>query len=342
MIHVEYEKENNYPRDRETLLFDRSGFQHTHRDILSEVSKSYNIFCPQVFVMECLAPENTDKKSDEELEKVKKSLREKLELIENPIVLVGNTNTSQMIEIPLDAYYPTFLTSEQIAKNCITKTAISMKSVTPGKLMSHYEPKIDIFKNHIRIQTEMCERSKGELTPNQMISRAQNFAQHNGVTWSKEELKKTMRSNERTHVKNSLNYLARAVLIAIEEESISDSVDRLSGSLFLTDKEIKILQNQIQDGRVLTVENYPNLSYPIYIYYLFRYVVHGRQFNTQHLDQSYVRDFRYLHYLNFCDKFITNESSTRHIVDSLPYSDIREKPVVTSEELKKELVQKGL
>ena len=94
MIHVEYEKENNYPHDRELILFDRSGFQHTHRDTLAEINKKYNILCPQVFVMECIAPDNTDKKPEEELEKDKESLREKLELIENPIVLTGDTHKS--------------------------------------------------------------------------------------------------------------------------------------------------------------------------------------------------------------------------------------------------------
>ena len=131
--------------------------------------------------------------------------------------------------------------------------------------------------------------------------------------------------------------LVKMILKATEEEPISDNVNRLARLLFLIDKEIRILQSQIQDGKTLTVENYPDLAYPLYIFCLFRYITNGRQFNTDHLDQSYVRDFRYLHYLNFCDMFITNEKSTPYIVDSIPYDDIRETPVITVEELKKRL-----
>ena len=338
MIHVKYEKKDNYPHDRETLLFDRSGFQHTHRDILSEVSKSYNIFCPQVFVMECLAPENTDRKSDEELEKVKKSLREKLGVIENPIVLVGNTNTSQIIEIPLDAYYPTFLTSEQIAKNCITKTPISMKSVTPEKLISHYEPRIGVFKDSVKKLTEKCEEYKDSLTPNNTISRVQRFAQqtHNR-TPSREHLKKAMKLSEQTNVKQDPSYVAKETLRAIGDISIIENIERLGMFLDLTARDSEKLRNYIQEEKILTVENYPDLAYPIYIYYLLRYMIHARQFNTQHLDRSYVRDFRYLHYLNFCDMFITNEKSTPHIVNSIPYCNIKETPIITVRELKEGL-----
>ena len=81
------------------------------------------------------------------------------------------------------------------------------------------------------------------------------------------------------------------------------------------------------------------LSQIYHHYYLFRYIVHGRQLNTMHLDQSYVRDFKYLHYLNFCDMFITNEKSTPNIVNSIPFDDIRETPVITVEELKKDSIK---
>lgn len=267
MIHVEYRKENNYPHDRKILGFDRSGFQHTHRDVLREINKKFNMLCPQVFVMECLAPENTDKKSDEELKKDKKSLREKLELIENPIVLTGETNTSPLIDIPLGIKYSSILTSEQVAKNCITGTPIIMKRVELSKLISHYEPRIDVFKNYVRIQTEACERQKNEMTPSQIISRAQRFARQNGLSWPKERIKKAMRRNEQTDVMNIPDYLVKIILIAMEEEPILDNVDRLSGWLSLTDQEIQMLYNQIQDGKVLTVENYPNIAYPIYLFF---------------------------------------------------------------------------
>ena len=291
--------------------------------------------------MEYLAPENTDKKSDAELEMDKKSLREKLELIESPIVLTGDTYRSPVINISRDAHYQSILMSEEIAANCIRATPITMERVEPEKLISHYEPRIDVFKGYIKEQTERCEAIKGTLSKKNLIAYIQELAErdHNRIP-SKQEVKKTLRRDERTDVKVDPRYLAKAILRAMEEEPIIDNLDWLAraGWLPLTDKETRMLHSQVQDGKILTIENYPHLAYPIYIYYLFRYIVHGRQFNTIHLDRSYVRDFRYLHYLNFCDIFVTNEKSTPHIVDSIPYDDIRKTRVMTSDELKRELI----
>ena len=50
-------------------------------------------------------------------------------------------------------------------------------------------------------------------------------------------------------------------------------VNLLARMLKLANKEKEILDTQIQEEKILTVENYPHLSYPIYIYYLFRYIV---------------------------------------------------------------------
>ena len=340
MIHVEYEKKNNYPHDRKIILFDRSGFQHIHRDILAEINKRYNILCPQIFVMECIAPNNTDGKSGEELEKNKKSLREKLELIENSIVFTGETYRSPVIDVPNRAHYLSILMSEEIAANCITSTPITMERVSSEKLISHYEPRINVFKGYIKEQTEKCEAIKGTLSQKNLITYVQELVKqdHNRIP-SKQEVKKALRRNERTGVKVNPRYAAEAILRAMEDEPIIDNVNRLSraGWLPLTDEETEILYSQIQEGKTLTVENYPHLSYPIYIYYLFRYIVHGRQFNTIHLDQSYVQDFRYLHYLNFCDMFITNEKSTPYIIRALPYSDIKNIFIMTSEELRESL-----
>ena len=45
--------------------------------------------------MECIAPGNTDKKDEESFERDKRLLLEKLELIENPIVLIGPVPSSR-------------------------------------------------------------------------------------------------------------------------------------------------------------------------------------------------------------------------------------------------------
>ena len=195
MIHVEYRKTNNYPQDRKLIMFDRDAFQSLGDEGLRKVNEKYNILCPQVFVMECLSPNRAS-------EEQKRRLFRRLQLVENPIVLTGNTNTSGLIGIPLDLYYSTFLTSEQIAKNCITKTPIAMEGVTPDKLITHYEPKIDVFKDYVKEQTERCENGKGYLTLKQIISRAQDY----NPTWSREEIKTAMKRNEDTHVKENLSF----------------------------------------------------------------------------------------------------------------------------------------
>ena len=341
MIHVKYEKADNYPQDREILLFDRSGFQHTHRDILAEINKEYNILCPQVFVMECLAPENTDKKSDEELEKDKKSLREKLELIENPIVLTGYTHRSPVIDIPRGAHYPSILTSEEIARNCITATPITMERVEPERLISHYGPRIDDFKSYIKAVTERCDAAKGMLTPNKVSSDVQKIVKPMlkmlNMTVSVQEIKAGLRRDKRTAVKQTLSHAAEKTLRDIEDETMAENIVMLEKILHLTDISANILRRDLTDRKRLTVENYPHLAYPIYIYYLFKYVPYARQINAEHLDKSYLRDFRYLHYLNFCDIFVANERSTPHIVNSLPYNDISDISVITSEQLKESL-----
>lgn len=109
MIHVEHKKENNYPHDREIILFDRSAFQSLSKEDIYRVNEKYNILCPRIFVIECIAPDNTDKKSEVQFEKDKKSLLEKLALIENPIVPTGNTNVTDRILIPSNTEYSDIL-----------------------------------------------------------------------------------------------------------------------------------------------------------------------------------------------------------------------------------------
>ena len=324
MIHVEYEQENNYPHDRELILFDRNAFQQLHRDILSEVNKKYNILCPDVFVIECIAPNRASERS-------RRSLREKLELIDNPIVLVSNTTGSEYIKIDFD--HPTILTSEQIAQSCITNTPIRMERVAPKKLIFHHETRMRAFKSKMESLTKACDAGKGALTSTRLSSRVQRRLQeeHN-VTTDIEEIK------DRINVKQELNYVAEDTLRDIENESKFQSIKWLKEFLNLTDEATEMLSHKIRIRKSLTPENYPDLAYPIYIYYLIHYIINARQYDTKHLDKSYVRDIRYLHYLNFCDIFVADETSTEHIVKSMPYSNIKATPVITSKELQKRLI----
>ena len=345
MIRVEYNKKNNYPHNRELILFDRCAFQNVHRDVLAEINKKYNIFCPQVFVMECIAPNNTDGKSEKELEKDKKSLREKLELIENPIVLTGETYISSVISSMFDmfpgSHYLSILTSEEIAGNCIAATPVTMERVAPKNLISYYEPRIEDFKSLIKSITEKCDTAKGMLTPNKMVSYVQQILQPMfetlDMTVSTQDIKAGLKRDKQTRVKQTPNYAAEKTLQEMENEPIDDIIVMLEAVLNLTDVPVNRLRRELADGKRLTMKNYPHLSYPIYIYYLFKYMIYARQINAEHLDKSYLKDFRYLHYLNFCDMFIVGETSTPHIVNSIPYDNIRKMPVITTQELKNKL-----
>ena len=112
MIHVEYKKQDNFLHDREIILFDRDAFQSLGDKGLLKVNKIYNVLCPPVFVMECLAPNRAT-------EAEKKWLLDRLRLIENPLVFTGDTNISPVIDIPHGVEYSGILSSEQIARNCI-------------------------------------------------------------------------------------------------------------------------------------------------------------------------------------------------------------------------------
>ena len=331
MIHVEYKKQDNFPHDRKIILFDRDAFQSLGDEGLLKLNKMYNVLCPQVFVIECLAPNRASSPEKEQL------LR-RLELIENPIVLSGNTHISPVIEIPYDVEFSTILTSEEIARGCITKASITMHRVTPEKLIAHYKPRVNVFKNRVKTLTEACELDRGSLTTNPLISRAQDFFQRTfNIIPSKEAIKDTIRKNEQICVTQEPGYVAKLALQTVESTPINPPIDRVKTFFDLADGDMRMLLNQIRDRKQLTPENYPDLAYLIYIYYLRHYIIYARLCETQHLDQSYVRDFRYLHYLNFCELFITNEKSTPYIVDSIPYSNIKETHIMTSNDLKSEL-----
>ena len=331
MIRVNYNKKNNYPHEKKIILFDRDAFQSLGDKALLMVNKKYNVLCPQVFVTECLSPNRASKQE-------KEWLIRRLKLITNPIVFTGDTHISPIIDIPYGVEYSSILTAEEIARKCITSTPITMQRVDPDKLISHYMPRISQFKNDVEKLTKRCDNLKGNLTSKQLILHVQNLSKekHNYIP-SNSAVKRAMKRNKHFNVTDKLNYVAEATLTAMKDEPIRDNLDYLSIWLNLIDKDIEKLHSQIQEGKSLTVENYPQLSYPIYIYYLLRFIVHARQFNTDHLDDSYVRDFMYLHYLNFCDRFITNETSTPHIVNSFPYDDIKNTPISTVTELKSEL-----
>ena len=332
MIHVEYKKQDNFPPDREIILFDRDAFQSLGDQGLLKVNKIYNVLCPQVFVMECLAPNRASSAEKEQL------LR-RLELIENPIVFTGDTNISPIIDIPRGVEYSGILSSEQIARNCIVSKPITMERVTPEKFISHYRSRIKAFKAEIKALNDACRIFEKTLTPGQIDSNVKKYFQevHNR-TLSKEEIRDIRRGNEGTLLTQKLDCAARKALEDIEVKPLDKIIGEFKTFFFLKNRDPEKLKNLTQSGRGLTVENYPYLSYPIYLYYLIFFITGARQYNTEHLDKSYARDIRYLHYLNFCDLFITNETSTPHIINSLPYPNIRETPVMTSEALKRELV----
>ena len=331
MIHVEYQKANNYPHDRELLLFDRNAFQSLGDEGLRKVNERYNVLCPQVFVMECLSPNRAS-------EAQKRWILNRLRLIENPIVFSGAIHRSNIPEIPLDFHYFTLLTSEEIAGNCIANIPITMKRVEPDELISHYKPKVHHFKDNISSTTKACDAGEGTLTPKQINSAVQQILQEIlERPVSTQEVKNVLKQDKQTYVRPELNYCAGRTLLEIESKTLDQHIEMFEKVLRLIGIYANTLRRENTCSKPLTIENYPHLAYPIYIYFLFNYMLYARQIKAEHLDRSYLSDFRYLHYLNFCDMFIADETSTPNIVESIPYDNIRETPVITVEELKNRL-----
>ena len=295
MIQVNYKRKDNYPHHRELILFDRSAFQALGDKWLRKVNEKYNILCPEVFLVECLAPKN-------ESERHRIILRRRLELIKNPIVFKGAANISRQIIIPSNAPFSDYLRSWQIARNCIANCPVTMERVSPQRLVSDYELRIPTFKYEMRVTTEVGDNAKEKLLRDQELRGA-----------------------------------AEVALKIIEEASNEDIIDGFKVEFNLSNTDVERLIRFLRSGKRLTIENYPHLSYPIYIHYLKRYMLFARQQDARHLDQSYVPDFEYLHYLNFCDRFIVNETSTPHIVRVLPYGGVRDICIMTSEKLKESL-----
>ena len=197
MIRVKYKKKDNYPHNRELILFDRSAFQFLSKDDLCKVNEKYNILCPPIFVIECIAPNNTDKKSEDELEKDKKSLLEKLELIENPIVLTGRTNVIYRIAIPsgADAEYSDILEAWQIARNCVINSPVTMKRVCPKVLVSKCELRVAFSKYERRKVPEIADNPELSLTPKRYRSHVQRIYEHlYGQVRPMSEIRRELRS----------------------------------------------------------------------------------------------------------------------------------------------------
>lgn len=72
MIKVDYEVDQSVPPDKELIMFDRNAFQSLHKDVISEISKRYNVLCPIHFVIECISPNNSDNKDLVVFEKEKR------------------------------------------------------------------------------------------------------------------------------------------------------------------------------------------------------------------------------------------------------------------------------
>ena len=329
MIHVDYKKKDNYPHDRKLILFDRNAFQSLGDAGLHKVNEKYNILCPQVFVMECLSPSRAS-------EEQKRWILNRLRLIENPIVFTGEIHRSNIPEIPLDFYYSTLLTSEEIAGNCIADIPITMERVEPDELISHYKPQVHHFKDKISSIMQACNAGEGTLTPKQINLAVQQILQavlERPV--STQEIKNVLKQDKQTYVRPDLNYCADKTLLEMESKTLDQHIEMFEKALDLIGIYADTLSRENTGSKPLTIENYPHLAYPIYIYFLFNYMLYARQIKAEHLDRSFLCDFRYLHYLNFCDMFIANETSTPKIVKSIPYNDIRETPVITADELKR-------
>lgn len=340
MIKVEYEVDKSVPSAKELILFDRNAFQCLSKDVLLKVSKIYNILCPNIFVIECISPNNSDNKDLVVFEKEKNALREKLASIENPIVFTGLTNVSYGVHIPTNIKnneYTDILFYWQIARNIIRNSQVTMKRVSPQELISKCKHKIMDVKSEIRESTKTIDENKGEFSPKKYISQVHRENEIYYVSHPMSEIKRELNSDPSTHITQGLSNVCGHVLREITNEPKDEFIVNIKDHFGLDNEDINSLRYQIKNKQKITIENYQRLSYPIYSYFLIRYMLYGRHQNTEHLDDSFFSDFQYLHYLNFCDRFIADETSTPHIVKAIPYSTIKDIPILTSEELTKEL-----
>ena len=78
----------NAPENKKIILIDRSYFQELGMKDLASINKQYAVLCPDVFIVECVAPRNA---SDIE----KKALLQKLSEIEDFTIFAGSYNNEQ-------------------------------------------------------------------------------------------------------------------------------------------------------------------------------------------------------------------------------------------------------
>lgn len=258
-----------------------------------------------------------------------------MKLIENPIVFTGSTNIryNNDLVIPPNTEFNDHLFYEQITRNIVRNSTVTMKRVSSQELISQCKPKIWSIKYEAKESTNIIDVHKGTLSPNQY----RRMVHAQDISRSMQEIRCELRSNPTTHITTELSNVCGHVSRDIENESKDEIIANFKDHFYLNGEDIKCLRKQISHNKKLTIKNYPHLSYAIYNYFLIHYMCSGRQQNADHLDKSFFLDFQYLHYLNFCDRFIANETSTPHIVKAIPYSEISNKPIMTSEELVKEL-----
>ena len=341
MIKVKYEIDQNVPPDKELILFDRNAFQSLPKNVFLEINKKYNILCPIHFVVECISPNNSDNKDVVLFEKEKKALRQKLDLIENPVVFTGSTNIVKRVSphsSVKDEEYIDILASWQIARNCILNLPVTMKCIPLDELVLRSATNTWYLKHEHQLSIDFYNDIKGTLTPKQQREHIQKDEQSRGISRSLYEIKQDLRKNPTTNITHELSNAAGHALREIQSESKSEVITNVKPHFGLNNRYSEKLRSQIRSDKKLTIENYPRLSYPIYIYFLIRYMLNGIQQNAEHLDESYFFDFLYYRYLPFCDRFIADERSTPYIVGEIRVSEIRDIPIMTSEELIKELI----
>lgn len=340
MIKVDYEVDKSVQTDKEFLLFDRNAFQSLPKDMLLKINKQYNILCPIEFIVECISPNNSDKKDIVSFERMKKALIEKLQLIQNPVMFTGSTNVEMRIapsDNVKDLEYNDILTSWQIARNCIIDLPITMTGIPPDKLVEKCERFIWYIKHENRESTKTINQFLGDLRPDRYRKQVQKREELQGRSKSIYEIKQELRRDPTTNITQELRNAAGHVHRDITYDSKDEVIANFKIHFGLNNDHIKRLRSQFSIGKKLTTKNYPRLSYPIYIYFLIRYMLYGRQQDAQHLDKSVFLDFQYYRYLPFCGRFIADERSTPYIVEAIPDSQIRDIPIITSKELIEEL-----
>ena len=313
----------NIPKNKKIILIDRSYFQEIEMSDLAGINKQYAILCPDVFIAECVAPRDASNIE-------KKALLKKLSAIEDFTIFAGSYNNEQT-HVVLKEHC-------EIIKHCLISTANIPIVIQP------YEPKEEIIADYQRNasyfhkiadgKTQLLDQYEGRFAPNKVRTMLRNLLNLENNSEAKKILRELQEKHKTPFIGTSkeIDHISKITKEAINNMPDMERIEGFSRIGNLSNSEELMLKRRLE------LYNSPTpafLAYPSYSHYLEFLLIVARTLDTDHLDLSYMRDWRYLHYLPFCDLFLSGERSFEYVIKSLPdFLNIKQK-FITKENFEK-------